>query len=277
MNIMHKLIVANWKLNLPDLKSWRNFRAAKNAEVVICPPFPYLACFMFHVSRQKPASPAPASPSESEAGKRGERGSPKAASFKLGAQDCFWEEEGAYTGEVSPGMLKNLGVQYVIIGHSERRRSLGETDEMINKKVLSALRAGLKVILCVGEPLAVRRKGLPAAKRYVANQLRQDLKSVHSTFHVLHSRLVIAYEPIWAIGTGRADKPEEAAAMARFIKNLLLTRYYLPHTRILYGGSVDGKNAKNFLQYKEVDGALVGGASLKVAEFKKILKATNGR
>jgi len=242
-----KIIVANWKMNIPDLKSWRGFRAPKNTEAVICTPFPYL----YHVSRITYHD----------------------KNLKLGAQDCFWEEKGAYTGEVSPTMLKDMGAEYVILGHSERRRWLGETDEMINKKVKAALRAGLKVILCVGEPLAVRRRGLAAAKRFIANQLHKDLtgvkKSLNPQSSILNSRLVVAYEPIWA--TGRADKPEDSAEMAKFIKGLTAKIYNLK-PRILYGGSVNSKNAKKFLEQKEIDGALVGGASLDAGEFDKIVK-----
>lgn len=238
-----KIIIANWKMHAPNLRSWRSFRAPKNIEVVICPPFPYL----YHVSRITYHD----------------------KNVKLGAQDVFWEDKGAYTGEVSPTMLKSSKVEYVIVGHSERRRWLGETDEMINKKVKAALRAGLKVILCVGEPFSVRRKGLAAAKKFVADQLKKDLYSTKS-YKLKTKSLMVAYEPIWAIGTGRSDKPSDTAEMARFIKNQLpAASCQLP---VLYGGSVNSKNIADFVQYKEIGGALVGGASLKVKEFSRMVK-----
>ena len=194
--MMRKLIVANFKMNMPDLKPWRRLRVPRGVHVVICPPLLYMS----HVSRVM------------------------SHGVKLGAQDCFWEEKGAYTGEVSPKMLKDLGAKYAIIGHSERRKWLHETDEMIAKKVAAALSVGLKVILCVGEPLAVRRKGLAAAKRFVAVQLRKDLAGV-SRVKGQVSRVAIAYEPIWAIGTGRSDKPEETVEMAEFIKQFCYSRF----------------------------------------------------
>ncbi|RJQ28583.1 triose-phosphate isomerase [Candidatus Parcubacteria bacterium] len=235
---MQKLLIANWKLNpltLPE--AIRLGRAEDKKGVVISPPFPFVGAVG------------------------------KALRYAaLGAQDAFWESPpaggGPYTGEVSPAMLKKLGVRYVILGHSERRRWLGETDKMINRKVRAAMAAGLKVILCVGEPKEVRRRGIGRAMAYVKNQLRADLKGARGS-------LVIAYEPIWAIGTGKPDNPKETVEIARFIK-----RFVRPRPRVLYGGSVTSRNTKNFLQYKDIDGALVGGASLKAVEFKKIITIT---
>ncbi len=242
-----KLIVANWKMNVPDLRRWRNLRIPKNIDAVICPPFPYIPS----VKNQT-------------------------AKARLGAQNCFWEEKGAYTGEVSPAMLKSFGVQYAIIGHSERRRWLRETDEMINKKVLASLRAGLSVILCVGEPSAIRRRGLSAAKHFVENQLNKDLKGMAGLkIKNMGFKIIIAYEPVWAIGTGRADKPEDSASMANFIKKILDNKFSVSNPGVLYGGSVTGKNAANFLKLGSIDGALVGGASLKRREFEKILKVVS--
>lgn len=244
---MKKLIVANWKMNYPDAKNWHNFRVSKKVEIVVCPPFTYL--------RQVASMRWP------------ER-------ISVGAQDVFWEEKGAYTGEISPTMLTGIGVRYVIIGHSERRLWLRETDEMINKKVAAALKAGLKVVLCVGEPLKVRQKGIAVAKAFVGNQLRKDLKKI-SGFRLQVAGLIVAYEPIWAIGTGRADLPEGSAAMAKFIREKLSSIFRVSGSalRVLYGGSVDAGNASEFLREKEIDGALVGGASLKRAEFQKIINA----
>ncbi len=235
-----KLIVANWKMNPTTEKA--AVLLAKQVDfkgVVICPPFEFL--------------------------NRVGAGLKKAS---LGAQDVFWKEQGAFTGEISPLMLKDADVKYVIIGHSERR-ALGETDEMINLKIKASLRAGPKVILCVGEPLAVRRRGLSAARSFVLNQLKSDLRGVSDRRNVL-----VAYEPIWAIstsGTGLTDTPEKAGQMAEYIKKSL------PGIKVLYGGSVTSKNAASFVKYPGLYGALVGGASLRAAEFKKIIKAAAGQ
>ena len=233
---MKKLLVANFKMHAPDARTWTGFRAPKGAEAVICPPFPYLDTF----ARKK--------------------------NFRLGAQDVFWENlrsGGAYTGEVSAAMLKDFGVEYVIIGHSERR-AFGETDGIINKKMKTALSAGLKIIFCVGESREIRRKGIAAAKIFVRSELRAGLSGVKKKFL---KGITIAYEPIWAIGTGNPDTPKSAAEMADYIKKLL-------PVHILYGGSVNSGNAKRFLVQKEIDGALVGGASLDPKEFKKIVEAS---
>jgi triosephosphate isomerase len=194
----------------------------------------------------------------------------------LAAQNIFWEDSVAYTGEISPKMLKNLGVEYVIIGHSERRKYLNETDGMLNKKVLASLKAGLKVILCVGEPkreLGIKNYelGIKKAKNYIENQLQKDLKGL-SMVKGQMSNVIVAYEPVWAINTGHFDTPKDALEMIKFIKNLLATRYSLNSIKVLYGGSVDSKNIADFLKHPEIDGALIGHASLKAGEVKKIIK-----
>ena len=209
--------------------------------VVICPPFPFLSEVKKYIKKAK-----------------------------LGAQNVFWENPapgGAYTGEVSATMLKKIGAEYVILGHSERRVYLNETDEIINKKLMTSLATGLKPVLCIGEPRAVRGKGISAAKKYVAGQLKKDLRGVHVA-------PIIAYEPIWAIGTGKAEEPSAAAEMAGFIKSLLASAPYRLDTKVLYGGSVTSMNILRIISYRELDGALVGGASLKSQEFKKIIKLT---
>ncbi|MDO8664636.1 MAG: triose-phosphate isomerase [Candidatus Liptonbacteria bacterium] len=251
---MEKLIVANWKENPASLKEAvslvrqieKGISKANKNEVVIAAPFPFLLAVKEILKHAK-----------------------------LGAQNVFWEDGGAYTSEVSPSMLKNSGVEYVIIGHSERRR-LGETDEMINKKIIATIKAGLKPILCVGEHFETRKRGLAAAKNFVKDQLKKDLKNLPTTHYpLLTSRLIVAYEPIWAISTNKnahADKPEDSLEMIRFIKSFLASKPYTLNPRVLYGGSVTSRNAKSFLQYKEIDGALVGGASLKAEEFKKIIR-----
>jgi triosephosphate isomerase (TIM) len=252
---MGKLIVANWKEHpKTEAEALKLFKAVARArrsktgaavEVAICPPFIYLEEITRVFKRMSPTA------------RRG---------LALGAQDVFWEEQGAFTGEVGPRMLRSLGVKYAILGHSERRKFAKETDAMINKKVALAAHDGLKIILCVGESLAVRQKGIAAAKNFVQQQLLKDLKNV-----VLKSGdIAIAYEPIWAIGTGKNDSPEDARAMAQFIKKLLKERKQIK-PRFLYGGSVNSKNAGDYVQLKEIDGALVGGASLKADEFIKII------
>lgn len=179
----------------------------------------------------------------------------------LGAQDLFWEEAGPYTGEVSWDQLKRLKVRCAIVGHSERRR-LGETDGAINKKIVVALKHGFKAILCVGERWAVRKKGVRSAKAFVASQLKKDLAGVRRS-----KELIVAYEPVWAIGTGKNDHPESASEMASFIKSRVRG------VRVLYGGSVNGRNARSFLKMPDIDGLLVGGASLRIGEFSDIIRA----
>jgi len=240
---MSKLIVANWKM-YPQAESEAKI-LAKNSDfpnVIVCPPFPFLGAVKSVIKKAK-----------------------------LGAQDVFWFVKGPYTGGVSSQMLKGLGVSYVIVGHSERRSYFGETDEMINKKVKVALKAGLKVILCVGEHWSIRKKGFASAKNFVKKQLEKDLAG--TTNHKLQTtNLIIAYEPVWAIGTGRADKPEETVEMTKFIKKILFSRFHFLNSKVLYGGSVDSKNAFSFLNQPFIDGVLVGGASLKPTEFKKIVQ-----
>ncbi len=259
---MKKLMVFNWKMNPGSYgEAEKIFKAAlelsgkaKKAEIVICPPFIWLESFSKLLKAKSPALLAG-------------RHKPKA---ELGAQDVFWEESGAYTGEISPLMLKHAKVDDVIIGHSERRKYLKETDETINKKVLTALKSGLKVILCVGENLKIRRRGKKSVMAFVKNQLEKDLKNV-SSFKLQASSLIIAYEPIWAIGTGKPCNPEDALEVIKFIKNFLISHFSLLNTKVLYGGSINGKNIESFLKYKQIDGALVGGASLEPKQFKTVL------
>ena len=222
----------------------KNTSKVKKTEIVVCPPFIYLE-------------------SLKKIGRR----------ISFGAQNIFWEPRGAYTGEISPNMLKNLGVEYIIIGHSERRHYLGETDEMINKKVKAALGSGLKVILCVGENLSIRRRGKKAVENFIKNQLALDLKETKN-YKLITKNLIIAYEPVWAIGTGMPDKPENAIEIIKFIKKILNSKFQIPNSKIIYGGSVDAKNIESFMRYKEIEGVLVGGASLKPEEIRKIIEIT---
>lgn len=207
---MKPLIVANWKMNPENEKGAKLlFNAVKKTGAVICPPFVYLRSL---------------------------------APYKwLGAQDVFWEKEGAYTGEISPAMLKDLGCKYVIVGHSERRKYFKETNEIINKKLKAALKAGLTPILCISD-----QKEIP---------------------HGFSKKGIIAYEPIWAIGTGKACDVEEAEKMRLSIKKVVSK-----DIRILYGGSVNSKNAAPYIKQAGFDGLLVGGASLDAKEFVDLIK-----
>ena len=195
---------------------------------------------------------------------------------KLGSQDVFWENppagKGAFTGEVSVMELKNLGVEYVIVGHSERRKYLNETDKIINKKVLTVLGVGLKIILCVGENLKIRQRGKKAVEKFIENQLKKDLKEVRNSLFKIYNPLIIAYEPVWAIGAGHSDTPKDAAEIIKFIKKTLMANGYALIPKVLYGGSVNGKDIKDFVRSDEIDGYLVGGASLKSSEVNNIIE-----
>ncbi|KUK09506.1 MAG: Triosephosphate isomerase [Caldanaerobacter subterraneus] len=193
----------------------------------------------------------------------------KGTNILLGAQNMFWEEKGAYTGEISPVMLKEIGVTYVVIGHSERRQYFKETDEMVNKKVLSALSHDLKPIVCVGESLSQREEG----KTYdvVLTQTREALKGVSEEDI---TKVVIAYEPVWAIGTGKNATPQDANEVIKAIRNTIAELYgkdKAEMVRIQYGGSVKPDNISGFMAESDIDGALVGGASLVAEDFAKIV------
>lgn len=250
---MKKIVIANWKMNPGTIaEAKRLFQAVtkgvsgiKNIDVVIAPPFVYVPLL-------KAAS-----------GKR------RAA---LAAQDLFWEEKGPYTGEVSPAMLKNLGVRYAIIGHSERRMHLGETDEMINKKVKAALKAGLTPILCIGER---ERNHFEDTFLFLKGQLKKDFASIKPE---VAKKVIVAYEPIWAIGTGKAEHSDDAQNIAVYIRRVLqelLNPKAARAIHIIYGGSVNAKNASSFVGggVRGMEGLLVGGASLQADEFVKIVKS----
>jgi triosephosphate isomerase (TIM) len=188
----------------------------------------------------------------------------------LGAQNCHWEDKGAFTGEVSPSMLAKLNVSYVIVGHSERRELLGETDEWVNRKVKSVLAAGMTPIMCVGETLDEREAGATDTK--VSGQVEAGLAGV-SREHV--GALVIAYEPIWAIGTGRTATPDDAQATIATIRARVAAMHgddCARSVRIQYGGSVKATNAADLMAQPDVDGALVGGASLDPDDFARIVR-----
>lgn len=234
---MSKIIIANWKLNPSSPVDAE--KLAKDSDIkdlIIAPPFPFLE---FVAAIIKKAT--------------------------LGAQDLFWEDSGAYTGEVSGAQLKALEVGHVIIGHSERRKNLGETDEMVAKKVAIAVKDGLKPIICVGETREQRDKNKTV--EVVEQEVRIGLSRVSGT----KEEIIVAYEPIWAIGTGNPDTPESMLKMVKLIKEVA-ARVDIKNIRCIYGGSVTSKNAEEFLKNKEIEGALVGGASLDGEEIKKIVE-----
>ncbi len=244
---MKKFVVANWKMNPQTygeaeriLKSVLEYGGR---DLVICPPYPWLTDF-----------------------------SHKHQEVSWGAQDVFYEKEGAYTGEVSVGMLKDAGVEYVIAGHSERR-ALGDTDEIVNKKIKAILHGGMRPILCVGESGVLRNRGLPAVMAFIKNQIQKDFRNIPNMNRNI-SRIIIAYEPLWAVNTGRTDKPEDAGEIITFIKHFVSANYEVPIASItaLYGGSLTLEKAKGFFGIPQIDGALLGRTSLKPAEFAKIVE-----
>jgi triosephosphate isomerase len=247
-----KIIAANWKMNM-TLTETENFLQAfrpeveevTTVEIVIAPPFTGLAKLSELLG-----------------------GSQK---IRLGAQNFYFEKSGAYTGEISATMLRELFVKYVIIGHSERRQIFGETDSLINKKVIAALENELKPILCVGETLEEREAG--SEKEILDKQLRGALAGVGAQ-QLLEA--VIAYEPVWAIGTGKtatSAQAQDAHAHVRAVLEELADKTTAGKVRIQYGGSVKPANAKELLTQPDIDGALVGGASLEVRSFAEIVKA----
>ena len=245
-NKRKKLIAGNWKMNCDveeSLNLARNLSSSEfnnDVDVLVCPPFTSLYTVIQEL---------------------------KNSSIKVGAQNMHFEDNGAFTGEVSPIMLKNMGVEYVIIGHSERRQHFGETDQTINKKIKACLKHGLKPILCVGESLEQREAGVE--KETVRAQLIKDLDGVTEGL-----KIVVAYEPIWAIGTGKTATSSQANEMSSFIRTVLGNIYTVDIANniiIQYGGSVKASNTKEIMLQSDIDGALVGGASLNADEFNKIV------
>jgi len=198
----------------------------------------------------------------------------QSSNIMLAAQDLFYEKEGAYTGEVSGGMLKDVGCQYVIVGHSERRGYFGETDEMVNRKVHAALNAGLTAILCFGESLEERDAG--KTFQVVSRQVKAGLAGCSEKEM---GNIVMAYEPIWAIGTGKTATPAQANEVHSYLRHLLsdaVNDQTAEKTMILYGGSVKPSNAAELMNQPDIDGALVGGASLTVESFSEIIFSSRG-
>ncbi|MFW9936264.1 MAG: triose-phosphate isomerase [Candidatus Thorarchaeota archaeon] len=195
----------------------------------------------------------------------------KKTNLKVGAQNMYFEDNGAFTGEISPKFLKDLGCEYVILGHSERRDLFNETDDIINIKIKKALSSGLNPIVCIGEHLMEREKG--ETKTFVKNQFNETFKNLSKEEM---KKVVIAYEPIWAIGTGKTATPEQAEEIHEFIRELINDKYdktIAETVRIQYGGSINPSNAKDLFEKENIDGGLVGGASLQTDSFYKIIKA----
>jgi triosephosphate isomerase len=247
-----KIIAANWKMNMTQGESaqfmesfLRDVGEINDVEVVIIPPFTAI-------------------PKVSEALGR-------AHNIKLGAQNMYWEKSGAFTGEISAPLLRDLFVHYVVLGHSERRTLFGETDEMVNRKVHAAHEGKLRPIVCVGETLDQRDKG--DVEKILSTQLRGSLAGLRPK---QLQESVIAYEPVWAIGTGRNATPQQAQEAHAFIRRTLSEMAddgTAERVRIQYGGSVKPENARELMSQEDIDGALVGGASLDPRSFAEIVKA----
>jgi triosephosphate isomerase (TIM) len=197
----------------------------------------------------------------------------KGSQVALSAQNVYFEDKGAYTGEIAPAMLKDAGCEYVIIGHSERRKYFGETDDSVNAKVKKALAAGLKPIMCVGETEEERDKDV--TEFVIGQQVTRGLYDIEHLDYI-----TVAYEPVWAIGTGKTATPDQAETVHAFIRGILKGKFgdmAAETTRILYGGSVTPDNISQLMQKNNVDGALIGGASLKSESFLSIIRAVSGR
>lgn len=243
-----KIIAGNWKMNMlpgDTINFIEQFvPRVKNTEnaVILCVPFTDLF-YAWH--------------------------SLEGSNVHLGAQNMHWEEKGAYTGEISGEMLKSVGVEYVIIGHSERRQYFDETDEIVNKKIKSAFENNLKPIVCVGESLEQKEEG--KTEKIITEQTQKALEGLTNEQIV---NTIIAYEPIWAIGTGKTATSEDANNSIKAIRNKIKEIYgeeISQNVMILYGGSVKSTNARELFETSDIDGALVGGASLKADEFAKIV------
>ncbi|MDX1921039.1 MAG: triose-phosphate isomerase [Candidatus Caenarcaniphilales bacterium] len=249
-----KIIAGNWKLNPSSSKEAKELtiqikekidsKELKKVVVIVSPPAIYLTQIKELTENSK---------------------------IKTGAQNCYFEEKGAFTGELSVAMLKDTGIEYVILGHSERRTIFGETDEMVNKKTHAALKKGLIPIVCVGETLKERESGSTDA--VVISQLQKSLKDISSN----GKNLIIAYEPVWAIGTGETCSSEEANRVCGLIREELgriLGLSVAVETHILYGGSVKPSTITEQMKQSQIDGALIGGASLVADDFVEIIEKT---
>ena len=247
-----KVIAGNWKMNmLPNeaieyIEAFAPLVKDTESEVILCVPYTDLFYCLMNV---------------------------QGTNIKIGAQNMHFEEKGAYTGEVSGKMLKSIGVEYVIIGHSERRQYFNETDETVNKKIKTAFENELKPIVCVGEKLEERENG--KAEEIVTNQIKLDLEGLTKE---QVKNTIIAYEPIWAIGTGKTATSQDANNMIKTIRKQIVDIFgndVAEEVIIQYGGSVKSSNAKELFTTSDIDGGLVGGASLKPDEFSKIVNYNN--
>ena len=245
------VIAGNWKMNknivesVSLVKELKDFvRGIEGVDIVVCPPFTSLWVVKEIIN---------------------------GTNIHLGAQNMYWETKGAFTGETSPPMLKDVGCEYVILGHSERRQYFKETSEEVARKTEAALSVNLTPIVCVGENLKERESGK------TESIIEQEIKALFSKLDsTLTGRIIVAYEPIWAIGTGRSSSPQDANLIIKFIRELFSSKYgskIAERIRILYGGSVNPKNIDEFVNESDIDGALVGGASLNTLSFSQIVKA----
>ena len=241
------MIAGNWKMNKTPsetvalINELKQIQVKTNADVVICP----MTVCLFAAAQAL-----------------------KGSDIKLGAQNVHFEDKGAFTGECSAAALKELGVEYVIIGHSERRQYFGETDETVNKRVLKALEAGFKPIVCVGESLAQKQQGI--TNEVVCLQTKVALNGITSA---QIDDVIIAYEPVWAIGTGMTATPKDANDTIRAIRGAVheVFGFASERVRILYGGSMNDKNAGALMSESDIDGGLIGGASLVAEKFEKVI------
>ena len=245
-------IAGNWKMNKTTGEAVELVDAiksrvgdVKDVDVVVCPPFTALPTVVDAV---------------------------KGTSIGVGSQNVHWEESGAFTGEIAPSMLCDLNVEYAIIGHSERRQYFGETDETVNSRLKAALSAGLKPIVCIGETLEQREDG--STESVIRTQIENGLADLTPEDM---QKTILAYEPVWAIGTGKTATPEQAQSIHAFIRDLLQNKFgdVAEGVVIQYGGSVKPANAKELLGQKDIDGALVGGASLKPDAFAEIVQCAS--
>ncbi len=247
-----KVVAGNWKMNndlngtvnlISDIKKEMTEKSL-TAEIIVCPPFTNLETANALL---------------------------KDSHIRLGAQNIFYEESGAFTGEISPSMLKSVGSEYVIVGHSERRTIFGEDNKTINKKIKTAIRHDLKPIFCIGETLKEREGGITF--KVIETQVKEGLEGISESEL---KNLIVAYEPVWAIGTGKNATPEQAQEVHKFIRALIQKIYsasFAGQLVIQYGGSVKPENAAELLSQPDIDGALVGGACLKADSFIKIAEA----
>ncbi len=246
------VIAGNWKMNktivesVALVKELKDFvREINGVDIVVCPPFTSLWVVMEIIN---------------------------GTNIHLGAQNIYWETKGAFTGEISPLMLKDVGCEYVVLGHSERREHFKETSEGVAKKTKAAFSVNLIPIVCVGENLEERESS--KTKSVIEQEIKALFSEIDST---LAGRIIIAYEPIWAIGTGKSANSEDANLIIKFVRELFSSEYgskVAERIRILYGGSVDPKNINEFMNESDIDGALVGGTSLYALSFSQIVRAT---